>query len=98
MRLLGVGNPGPLPVRTAPPERVTAPVDVRGLRRHLGLSQACFAHRFGFRLEMLKRWERGSAAPREALVLLNLIERNPQVVLMRYCTPARRRSSRSMSR
>jgi putative transcriptional regulator len=99
MRILGVGNAGPHPVRTAPAARIAAPVDIRALRRHLGMSQAGFARRFGFRLDALKRWERGSATPRgETLVLLNLIERNPQVVLMSYWTPARRRSSRSISR
>lgn len=57
------------------------PIDVAGLRRRLGLTQEQFAARFGFPLATLRHWERGDRSPRGAsLVLLNVIDRNPQAV------------------
>jgi putative transcriptional regulator len=91
MRVLGIGNTASRPLRPAPEQSVTAPVDVRAVRLRLGMSQSGFARRFGFALHALRRWESGHEAPhRPALVLLNLIERNPQVVLMGCRPPARR--------
>ena len=91
MRLLGIGNV-PSPTTRMPAARpVAAPVDVRALRTRLGLTQAGFSKRFGFPLRSVRRWESGHETPqRPALVLLNLIEHNPQVVLM----AARPRSAR----
>jgi hypothetical protein len=43
-------------------ERVPA-VDVRKLRRGLGLSQAQFATRFGFSLDSNQNWEQGHRQP-----------------------------------
>jgi putative transcriptional regulator len=57
-------------------------VDVGGLRRRLGLTQGQFAARFGFSVATLRHWERGDRKPQgAALVLLNVIERNPKAVL-----------------
>lgn len=57
-------------------------VDVAGLRRRLGLTQDQFAGRFGFSVATLRHWERGDRKPHgAALVLLNVIERNPAAVL-----------------
>jgi DNA-binding transcriptional regulator YiaG len=83
MRVIGIGNIASRSSPVSPGRPVTAPIDVRALRLRLGMSQSCFAHRFGFPLRTLRRWENGHETPqRPALVLLNLIERNPQVVLM----------------
>ena len=80
MRLLGAPNSYR---RDPPDDRSVTAVDVRALREHLGMSQAGFARRFGFGLAAVRSWERGATTPSgEALALLNLIERNPQVVLM----------------
>ena len=57
-------------------------VDVGGLRHRLGLTQGQFAARFGFSVATLRHWERGDRTPQgAALVLLNVIERNPKAVL-----------------
>ncbi|MDZ7856013.1 helix-turn-helix domain-containing protein [Sphaerotilus sp.] len=58
------------------------PVDVAGVRARLGLTQDQFAARFGFSVATLRHWERGDRRPQgAALVLLNLIDREPQVVM-----------------
>ena len=58
------------------------PLDVAALRGRLGLTQIQFAARFGFSVATLRHWERGDRAPHgAALVLLNVIDRNPQAVL-----------------
>ncbi len=57
-------------------------VDVANLRRRLGLTQAQFAARFGFSVATLRHWERGDRIPHgPALVLLNLIDREPGAVM-----------------
>lgn len=59
-----------------------ATVDVASVRGRLGLTQAQFAARFGFSVATLRHWERGDRAPQgPALVLLNLIERDPSGVM-----------------
>ncbi|HSI57581.1 MAG TPA: helix-turn-helix domain-containing protein [Ideonella sp.] len=64
--------------------RVFSPeaVDVASVRGRLGLSQSQFAARFGFSVSTLRHWERGDRRPQgPALVLLNLIARDPQGVM-----------------
>jgi putative transcriptional regulator len=57
-------------------------VDVASLRKRLGLTQEQFAARFGFSVATLRHWERGDRTPHgPALVLLNLIDREPKVVM-----------------
>ena len=57
-------------------------VDVVSLRKRLGLTQVQFAARFGFSVATLRHWERGDRMPHgPALVLLNLIDREPQAVM-----------------
>lgn len=57
-------------------------VDVKALRTRIGLTQEQFAARFGFSTATLRHWERGDRTPRgPALVLLNVIEHNPQAVM-----------------
>jgi len=63
---------------------VTVPdeVDVAGLRRRLGLSQAAFAHAFGLDVTALHAWEQGRRRPdRAARVLLAVIAKEPEAVL-----------------
>jgi putative transcriptional regulator len=58
-------------------------VDVSSLRERLSLTQEQFAARFGFSVATLRHWERGDRSPSGAsLVLLNVIDRNPNAVLM----------------
>jgi putative transcriptional regulator len=58
------------------------PVDVAALRHRLGMTQEQFAARFGVSVATLRHWERGDRTPQgPALVLLNVIQREPQAVL-----------------
>lgn len=60
-----------------PPE-----VDVKAVREQTGLTQEQFAATFAISLGALRHWERGDRKPRgTALVLLNVIAREPQAVL-----------------
>jgi len=57
-------------------------VDVKALRAKVGMTQEQFAARFGFSTATLRHWERGDRSPHgPALVLLNVIERNPEAVI-----------------
>ena len=59
-----------------------AAVDVAEVRGRLGFTQAQFAARFGVSVATLRHWERGDRSPQgPALVLLNLIDRDPKGVL-----------------
>ena len=59
-----------------------AAVDVAAVRGRLGLTQAQFAARFGISVATLRHRERGDRSPQgPALVLLNLIDRDPKGVL-----------------
>jgi len=59
-----------------------APVNVAGLRQRMGLTQEQFAARFGFSVATLRHWERGDRNPQgAALVLLNVIDRDPNAVM-----------------
>lgn len=62
-------------VRTAPV------VDCKAIRQRMGLTQAEFARRFGFRLATLQDWEQGKRQPDTAARLLyRVIEREPEAV------------------
>lgn len=55
-------------------------IDVAAIRKKLGLSQARFAHRFGFSVATLRHWEQGNRKPRGcALALLHVIDYHPAV-------------------
>lgn len=59
-----------------------AAVDVAAVRGRLGFTQAQFAARFGVSVATLRHWDRGDRNPQgPALVLLNLIDRDPAGVL-----------------
>ena len=57
-------------------------IDVKAARVKVGMTQEQFAARFGISMATLRHWERGNRTPRgSALVLLKVIERNPQAVI-----------------
>ncbi|MBN8476203.1 helix-turn-helix domain-containing protein [Sulfuritalea sp.] len=61
---------------------VAPQVDVKEVRRLTGLTQVEFAARFAISLGTLRHWERGDRTPRgTALVLLNIIAKEPKTVL-----------------
>lgn len=57
-------------------------IDVKQLRERIGMSQPKFALSFGISLGTLRHWERGDRYPQgPALVLLNLLSKDPNAVL-----------------
>jgi len=58
------------------------PVDVKEIRRKVGLTQKGFAATFGISVSTLRHWERGDRSPQgPALVLLNVAAKNPKGLL-----------------
>lgn len=56
-------------------------VDVRAIRRPLGLTQAAFAARYGFTVNAVRNWEQGRRRPEgPARMLLKVIEHDPKAV------------------
>lgn len=62
--------------------RVPKKVNVKAIRKKLGMTQHQFALTFGFVERTLKSWEAGEREPESAArVLLKVIEKNPAAVL-----------------
>lgn len=64
--------------------RVTVPkkVNVKAIRKRLGMTQQQFSLTFGFAERTLKSWEAGEREPESyARILLKVIEKNPAAVL-----------------
>jgi putative transcriptional regulator len=58
------------------------PIDVKNVRAKMGMSQNEFAAAFGISVSTLRHWEKGDRVPQgPALVLLNVVEKEPQAVL-----------------
>lgn len=58
------------------------PVDVKNIRKKIGMTQNEFASAFGISVSTLRHWERGDRTPHgPALVLLNVVAKEPQAVL-----------------
>ncbi len=58
------------------------PINVKELREKIGMNQPRFAASFGISLGTLRHWERGDRYPQgPALVLLNLLSKDPNTVL-----------------
>jgi putative transcriptional regulator len=57
-------------------------VDVKAVRKRLGMTQARFSDTFGFSLDAIKHWEGGRRIPEaSARTLLTVIDKNPAAVL-----------------
>jgi putative transcriptional regulator len=60
---------------------VPSDVDVRAIRKRLGMTQERFANTFGFPLSTLRDWEQGRGRPEtSARAYLLVISRVPEVV------------------
>ncbi len=58
------------------------PLDVKNIRAKIGMTQNEFASAFGISVSTLRHWERGDRTPHgPALVLLNVVAKEPQAVL-----------------
>jgi putative transcriptional regulator len=67
----------------AKPARVHVPpeVDVKAVRRKLGLSQEAFASEFAFSIAQIRDWEQGRSRPLDSnRAYLLLIDRRPDAV------------------
>jgi putative transcriptional regulator len=61
------------------PVHVPAEVDVKAIRRKLGMSQAQFGACFGFGLDAVQNWEQGRRRPEgPARAFLKVIEHEPE--------------------
>ena len=70
-------------VRSGATLRVHVPdeIDVKAIRRRLGMSQRQFAASFGFGLDAVQNWEQGRRRPEGAArAFLKVIEREPDAV------------------
>lgn len=67
--------------RASPRAPVPDDIDVKAIRKHLGLSQSMFAARFGFSAGAVRDWEQARKRPDHSTrVLLKVIEREPEAV------------------
>lgn len=56
-------------------------IDVRKIRKRLGLSQEAFAETYGFAVSAVRDWEQGRRKPeRSARILLKIVEKEPEAV------------------
>lgn len=56
-------------------------IDVKKIRRRLGLSQQAFAQTYGFALSAVRDWEQGRRRPeRSARILLKIVDKEPDAV------------------
>jgi putative transcriptional regulator len=56
-------------------------LDVKMVRKNLGMTQKDFALSLGISLATLRHWERGDRKPHgPALILLNLVEKDPNTI------------------
>jgi len=56
-------------------------VNVKRIRKRLGLSREAFAAIYGFALSAVRDWEQGRRQPdRSARILLKIIEKEPEAV------------------
>ncbi len=61
-------------------------IDVKNIRLKMGMTQTEFASAFGISVSTLRHWERGDRVPHgPALVLLNVVDKEPQAVLKALC-------------
>jgi putative transcriptional regulator len=79
--LRGARSAGVRPWRAGFVVHVPESVDVKAIRRRLGLSQRRFAERFGLKIDAVQNWEQGRRRPEGAArAFLRVIEREPEAV------------------
>ncbi len=68
-------------------------VDVKAIRKRLGVSRAKFATQFGFALDAVRNWEQGRRQPDvSARAFLMVIDREPDAVRRALSVPVREKS------
>ena len=77
------------------PERI----DVKSIRKKVGLSQAKFSAQFGFATDAVKNWEQGRRQPDVAArAFLMVIDREPDAVRRALSAPAEKSQAKGRSR
>lgn len=75
-------DPDARPLAATQIERLLPVVDIKALRRKLGMTQAAFCKAFKLSLGTVRDWEQHRFVPEgPARVLLTVIERNPDAVI-----------------
>jgi putative transcriptional regulator len=70
---------------------VPAKIDIRAMRRKLGMTQESFAVRYGLTLARVRDWEQGRSAPDGAVrAYLKVIEEEPEAVERALAMKAKR--------
>ena len=70
------------------------PIDVKAIRKQVGMTQMEFAVAFGISVSTLRHWERGDRIPQgPARVLLRVVAKAPDAVLSALATPGDREST-----
>jgi putative transcriptional regulator len=60
---------------------VPAEIDIKAMRRRLGMTQESFALRYGFTIARVRDWEQNRSAPDPAVrAYLKVIEKEPEAV------------------
>ncbi|CAK00493.1 helix-turn-helix domain-containing protein [Bartonella tribocorum] len=60
---------------------IPANVDVKKIRKHIGLTQTQFAARFGFSVGRIRDWEQGRySIDTSSRLLLSIIENEPEAI------------------
>lgn len=71
----GVANPSDFTIH------IPAAVDVKAIRRKLGLSQEAFATRYGFSVGRIRDWEQNrSTIDAPSRILLTVLDKEPEAV------------------
>jgi putative transcriptional regulator len=67
--------------KVLPEYMLAVPVDIKGIRQKIGMSQTEFATAFSLNRRTLQEWEQGKSVPDLAVrAYLKVIERNPAAV------------------
>jgi putative transcriptional regulator len=69
--------------------KINPQLDVKMVRKNLGMTQKDFALSLGISLATLRHWERGDRKPHgPALILLNLVKKDPKTIFRLLEAPA----------
>lgn len=77
------------------PPPAASPTRLAALRRRLKMSQSVFAATLNVSPKLVQSWEQGLRTPQRAdLRLIQIIERDPDIIIKLFAPPAMKKSSR----
>jgi putative transcriptional regulator len=69
--------------------KINPQINVKDIRKNIGMTQKDFALSLGISLATLRHWERGDRIPQgPGLVLLHLVRKDPKTIFKLLGTPA----------